>query len=152
MLSQFLQVTSFMFEELSRNQVALAHRTLFHSLGGPLSRLQVNIFEAVELPTGQEVGFERPETSLFASLSIGMIDRVADEHKAVRLTEGYHLRNDHGMLACAFPTHQVGIVDDAYPARNRNAPSCLYPCPAVAEDASRWNTRWRCCVPLGHFG
>ena len=63
----------------------------------------LEVFQAVEGPSGQDVGFDRPKTSLFARFAISMADRMAEELKAVAPGEGVHLGNDHGNeIACGF--------------------------------------------------
>ena len=112
---QFSQVVAFVLECLGWNQLRLTGRAMLHTHRGPLERLPVQILQALEAAARQEVGLDRPKTSLLPGFSVGVADRMAEELEAVALGEGGHLRHDHRQLAAAAQTRQVGVVDDALP-------------------------------------
>ncbi len=60
---QWIQVTAFVLESLRRNQSRLGHRTMLHPHRGPLQCLPVQILQALERATGQEVGLRRSRNS-----------------------------------------------------------------------------------------
>ena len=110
---QFGQIVAFVLESLGGDQSRLAGRAVLHAHRGPLECLLVQILQALEAAARQEVGLDRPETSLFSGFSVRVADRMAEEHEAVALGEGGHFRHDHRPLAAAAEPRQVGVVDDA---------------------------------------
>ena len=99
MLWQLVQVVSLVLEGFRRNQMCLGLRPMLHAFGSPLACLRVEVFQRVEDSSGEKVRFHGPKTTFVTRFSIWMIDRMADELKAVTSGEGVHLGSDHRSAA-----------------------------------------------------
>src|SRR5205809_7970471 len=113
MSREFHQKLLLMLEGFGWNLPRLGRRPLFHAESRPLEGLLVHILQAFKTASRQKVRLHRPKAAFLAGLAVGVTLFMTNEPESVLLGERFHLRHDHGILACPSQTRQIRVVDNA---------------------------------------
>lgn len=98
MRGEWNQVAAFVLEGLGGNQTRLPHGPVVHADRGPLVGLAIQILQAFEAASRQEVGLDGPETPFFPRFAIAVAQFVTAKAEPVTLGERDHLRDDQRQL------------------------------------------------------